>query len=587
MKRAVKKIITGFLLSSALFVISCKNGDLYTEFSSCVEDYGKGNCTVFIRADVGTGQTNPDSEVDFVIGKSYTVTFENNPSYYFINWIVVDRLTGEELFDVVDFSSQTSESTQVRIKNERENIWIKPYCLPYANIVSKAPLFSSTGVEKNQAVSVFFDQQMDMSSIYYTEEEINKLKSAGVKDTDFFYASDDDNGRCFGYKTGNEIVWKNIQITTVDSNENLLSYFQEPKLFNGKTSYLKILPNTTKQLSENTKIQVCISKDFLYKNGDISIPLAKNEFWTYRTNALLANFPPEFANMSAKIVGSRTGKNENAELLTTSDFEDLSGSLKKAALNNSHHKGDANSVVAFDLSGSVMSLEDQISEIKYSLNKVADSYYPGDQDEIITGVVMSFTEKKQAVDLTNKRLSVSMTGKGQGLYEIELTAVDTAANTNSWSFLFVWDNEIIQTQLSFASKIRPKNINNLSLGYEVYINYDISTSTPDQTVTLKYGTTAARTSAKVLSKTESPCFFDSWPSNMCYYTFDIEDVVGNKGTATYTTAAAWMKQNSKKFLLKYFTENDIIGGISLIGKSGIFCDDAVTAETTLIAFDPF
>ncbi len=119
-----------------------------------------------------------------------------------------------------------------------------------------------------------FDRDIEIDSIYYTDDEIAKLQNSdgfeGFLPAYTFTTSQGPQTRYYGYnkKTGDktEIIFKNISIIHNKNYGNLLEYFDAPRFEDSRR--LIIPPKKTNLAPSGTAFQVSLNRDFFYTYED-------------------------------------------------------------------------------------------------------------------------------------------------------------------------------------------------------------------------------------------------------------------------------------------------------------------------------
>lgn len=129
-----------FLLMTGLMslFVSCENflngSKLRDQLEEEIAYANAQSFSVRIAADKGTGTiVTGAGDKSVKVNDQLTLEFEVDEGYIFLYWTAIDKDTGAELSDCVEFSPKNKEATVAKIL-EQENITIKPVCVEKGKI---------------------------------------------------------------------------------------------------------------------------------------------------------------------------------------------------------------------------------------------------------------------------------------------------------------------------------------------------------------------------------------------------------------------------------------------------------------------
>lgn len=144
------------------------------------------------NTNTAAGSLNLNGKYKLNIGEKQNLLFSILQEYAFEKWIVknadgqeVDHSTYSQFFD---FENVKSNNTNIVVKKLAKDFVIEPVCIKRAQVVASTPAYEKTGVNRATDIRILFDQDMSESSIYWTEEELLKIKNEkGLSDSNFDY----------------------------------------------------------------------------------------------------------------------------------------------------------------------------------------------------------------------------------------------------------------------------------------------------------------------------------------------------------------------------------------------------------------
>lgn len=191
---------------------------------------------------------------------------------------------------------------------------LTPVLTERPQILSYAPVLTSSMSLKDSSIQVMFDHNMDESSIYYTQEELTKLMSTlGITDPNdaaLKTITIDGQKKYYGYVQDDQTFLKNISITNNTTGENLNNCFTAPVFETPKL--LSIKPNESQLPPDYQQILVNLGKDFFYTQEQKRITMSGSKKWIYQVSNARDTTGPEIITADPKI-----------KLLTGNSFEEL------------------------------------------------------------------------------------------------------------------------------------------------------------------------------------------------------------------------------------------------------------------------
>lgn len=251
--------------------------------------------------DANKGSCNLNGEYSLNIGQIQNLNFAVLQEYAFTNWAVKDAdgntvlpVVYEQFFEIGDVTAATTTVTALKVGS---GFVIEPVCVKRAQVVASTPAYEKTGVNRATDIRILFDQNMSESSIYWTEEELLKIKNEkGLSDSNFEYKvyaatnKKDSNQKQYYYAyavtSGQEKTkyFKNIKIQIRETKKSLLDidYYGMPYF---ETASILVIPvvkdNYAYRLPALEDIEYTIEKGFVNLAG---IELAHEYSSCYRTN---------------------------------------------------------------------------------------------------------------------------------------------------------------------------------------------------------------------------------------------------------------------------------------------------------------
>ena len=273
----------------------------------------------------------------------FTVSFEPFPDYEFLNWKIIDGNTNREIpnGEYLLLESTTDSETQCTfVKKPLHNVvklCLVPVLTERPQILSYAPVLTSNMSLRDSSIQVVFDHDMDESSIYYTQEELNQLmQELGIHDVNHPHLkSITINGqkKYYGYHFGDGVFFKNISILNNSTGENLADCYTAPVFETPRL--LTIKPDENQLPPDFQQILINLNRNFFYTQDEKQICMSGSKKWIYQVNNERDENGPEIITKDPKV---KLYVGDTLEELPVIAWNDLYSSKKSIIIskNNSH-----------------------------------------------------------------------------------------------------------------------------------------------------------------------------------------------------------------------------------------------------------
>lgn len=266
---------------------------------------------------------------DSKVGDDNIISFSPDSSYEFIKWQIYDRKAGTT-FDngnYIRLADETTENTSyqfISVPESESNIQlaIKPIVAERPQILDCTPSSSGTTLlRRDSTIQIIFDYDIDEESIYYTDNELQQLRSLIGLAEDEDELGDDNNNkllrssskfvldedknkiyRCYGYIRNGKTYYKNISIrnnnVSAASDDSVITdSFKEPVFDTPRTLTIGVnrskLPPPYIQILVNVgKIDGETGEGFFYKKDNKVVSMSGYKRWIYRINEEQDITPP-------------------------------------------------------------------------------------------------------------------------------------------------------------------------------------------------------------------------------------------------------------------------------------------------------
>ena len=312
-KTAITTILGGASLCIVFLFCSCENflkAQGTAEVIQQAIDYANSTkYSIKVESEKGSGiVTKPAAGEALVkVTDIFNLSFSSESDSQFIKWEAYNSKTGEAFTDNTYLQIENPlmiDTTCTFVKDpENENIQlaVRAVTAKRPRIIRATPVDQETGVPRNSQVRISFDKfNMDPECIYYTEEEIQTLKTElGLKDSEFLQGDNEHcDGKYYGYKKDDKHFFKNIQIVSSPvTGSSLTKYFYDPyweKDPNDMGGSTLVIQTTNPPPPKNVVVYVTLAKDFCYYAGDIAVTFREANTISYKTMYDMDRTAPEF-----------------------------------------------------------------------------------------------------------------------------------------------------------------------------------------------------------------------------------------------------------------------------------------------------
>lgn len=407
---------------------------------------------------------SPSVPKEYVVGESFNLECREESGYYFYRWQVF--MEDDEENEITDFSELLefenenqgiySSSTIVTVKGVGKNIVLTPLLIKRPQVVNSTPVYDSNGSFRDSKIVIMFDEDMDESSIYYSDDEVQKLEADGNT-----VLRHNVSQKAYGYKDSkDEIHFKNISINKYsDSNENYLKYYNAPYFDENNKKVLRIAVNRSNLPPSITDIVVTIDKSFNFKDksSNENVSLNVNYSFSYRTSSNIDNQPPYIGKIDDSeeditvrfVPVSEAGKTDiqydkNWKPLAESTFKNGTSLFDKDEFINNYSLLSKKVWLKCRISDG----DSGLYKIQYTVTPIQMSFeygsiifpQPGD-DNPITKIIETLPEDYGMEKDIDILLDLSETIVwGEVGYKLVFSVIDYAGNiTNSKNFYYVYE----------------------------------------------------------------------------------------------------------------------------------------------------
>ena len=181
------------------------------------KNYGnQKKVTVLVNASDETGKFLSAGEKECTVGYTIDVQFTVKKSdYKFKEFEAVSNVNGSSRASSVSFENLEKDDdsgvykAKVRVKEEKNDILIRPVCTPLPKITEITPKFESAGCDQDTAIKIEFNKSVNPESFFedgITEEERSVQNLKGIS----IYSDDGDLAEYFGkpyFSDGNKAIY--------------------------------------------------------------------------------------------------------------------------------------------------------------------------------------------------------------------------------------------------------------------------------------------------------------------------------------------------------------------------------------------
>ncbi|MBR0486955.1 MAG: fibronectin type III domain-containing protein [Treponema sp.] len=400
------------------------------------------------------------------ISDTFRIYFEPFNDYEFVYWKIIDKVTKKEIQNNTYISLDNpyeaeTECSCIKIPDSAIQLCLIPILAERPQIISHSPMTS--GIIKDAGIQVLFDHDMDSESIYFNEEEIEKLLQSGIKKGDFLPPIPEDTAdpplNHYGYTKEGEAFFKNISIKNNNDGSNINSCFGAPVFENLRQ--LSIPVYSKDSLKDFTSVLVTIEKGFFYTLDETKkhIEMPGSKKWLYQVSDQTDTNPLIIARIENNDdISITTG---NGELEPQSPLLSLEANTEKIKdfkfLKNSplsiHLK------VQEPVTGSGPS-----SKFTLHARKCFDENYIFQEKYSEKTIDLEYDSTTSDVGVFNKEVDLSDLGLDDGVYQLYFEFTDKSGN----------------------KALYPSDPNDLQYYYENYLNHVKDGENPDLISELEY-----------------------------------------------------------------------------------------------------
>lgn len=432
-----------------------------------------------IRFSAKGGKISPSGDQLCRVSDQFTLLFTEDREICFLNWEVL--LNGEYLdpataANYVSFENIDSPETKITINARADNLTVQANVAERPKVIKASPQSEDEGVPCDRTIVVMFNQEIDESSIYWTNSE---LKELGV-DSSKAFAVDGKTDCYYSYWDGkdkNTIQYKNIKISNYQNNNvNYLQYYGVPKLDVSNKKILRIplardpVTNQTK-LPPLTEIMVILNKDFSYvvekKDTKQLVGLTEDYTWTYLTNESHDDIKPEFVETDqygfrVTVADNNQTKYDLSKQLGSFDANNVFNALNISNFKKTNLQTELAAMVKLNAKNKKLWIRGSFKDnqggsgpasLNWQLYNISSKTYygiatsdkpisTGSVDELtINGLTASINKNidDSGIDMGGAILELKDLSK-EGFYRIDFWVTDNSANNSEKkSFYFVYD----------------------------------------------------------------------------------------------------------------------------------------------------
>lgn len=399
---------------------------------------------------------SPSVPKEYVIGDTFNLECREESDYYFLRWqVFLTEDATTELKDFSDFLEFENEnqginnpSTLVNVKGTGKDITISPLLVKRPKVVNSSPVYDSNGSFRDSKIVVMFDEEMDDSSIYYSEEEIQQLK-----EMKYIVLENKNIGKCYGYKDEKgEIHYKNISINHYsEGSENYLKYYNAPFFDENNKHVLRISVNRSLLPPSSTDIIVKINKDFNFcdKNSKKIITMNSDYSYSFRTSSSLDNELPYIGkyddsedDVVVKIIPEEEVKNDNLEYCK--NWNSLTDNLNMSKSDFIENYYDISQKLWIhcrisDGDSGIKKVECTLSQVEHSFNGewvgTDDNFKPC---TIIIDTISEDFGTEKLIDLPIDLSEIFKKTYNERVYKCVLSVTDYAGNVTFYKNLYLY-----------------------------------------------------------------------------------------------------------------------------------------------------
>ncbi len=179
-------IVKSLGILAAIFILNgCENflegSDLKNNIDDAVEVANTPDVTLKITANNAQGTLTGETGGTYKLGSWGKLSFEENDDWQFVMWKVLDTSNNEVSCtekDVIFIADSASISSTFKVNKNISGYTIHAYCEQRPSVSISSPQFQTNGVNRDRAIIVTFNSNIEKSNFRYTsEEEAENLKN--------------------------------------------------------------------------------------------------------------------------------------------------------------------------------------------------------------------------------------------------------------------------------------------------------------------------------------------------------------------------------------------------------------------------
>lgn len=374
-----------FCIVSLFIFSSCENFIKASDISREIDNYiNYNNASSYVikvntpKNGIGIIKAPAGGETIKKVSDIFTVSFETNDYYEFIEWKIIDAVTktqyqNGEYLKLDSTTQESAECTFIKAPAPGMQLCLVPLVTERPKIIDKSPVPGEAEAYRDSVIQIVFDHDMAEESLYYDENEIDELINEYNLTKDNFLPPDPNFQNCYGYtletERGTETFYKVISLTDYNTKKSLLDKFNPPAFDNPSTLVLSMKENQL--LAQGTQVYAILKKDLAYYQTKL-IKQKDDTPWMFFVGDKQDKSPPILSNASIK-----------AWVNTTPDLNDPSKDKEdKASFTNSNPPTLYNKSIYLDIlvtdqdSGPASYFEMEISGVTdTSFKKTLKIYY--------------------------------------------------------------------------------------------------------------------------------------------------------------------------------------------------------------------
>lgn len=255
-------------------------------------------------ANTGVIKSPAGGETSKKVTDVFSLAFDVDDDYEFLGWTIIDAVTNDEVDSnkylfLESYAQPSTNCTFVKEPESGMQLCLFAKVVKRPRTIDETPKNDPVGSFRDARIVVMFDQAMDQNSIYYTGDEITKIKQE-EKIEDSAFLPNAGSSKKYGYKKDGENYFKNIQIINYNTGESLLKYYDSPFFEDPRT--LVIPSNIDNPPPGGSQVLVTISKNFYFEKDKKIVKLREDEVWTYYTNSSRDTLGPDVVNEIIKAI---------------------------------------------------------------------------------------------------------------------------------------------------------------------------------------------------------------------------------------------------------------------------------------------